>query len=93
MFKRKKIKALLCILLALSVVFVPSVNISAQGLVFDEQGIYEEQLFENGECELGKFSIMSIIVFIRAEPNATSDTLFVSGVIFRIAKTILENIF
>ena len=43
MFKRKKIKALLCILLALSVVFAPSVNIAAQGLIFDNQGIYEEQ--------------------------------------------------
>ncbi len=39
----KKIKAFLCVLLVLSVAFAPSVSIATQGLVFDNQGIYEEQ--------------------------------------------------
>lgn len=43
MFKKKKIKTFVCVLLAVSVVFAPSVDIAAQGLIFDNQGIYEEQ--------------------------------------------------
>lgn len=43
MLKRKKIKAFLCFLLAVSVVFAPSVNISAQGFLFGNQGFFEEQ--------------------------------------------------
>lgn len=93
MFKRKKIKAILCVLLAVSVVFAPSVNIAAQGLIFDNQGIFEEQLFEGGECELGKFSTTAIFAHIRVYPNSYSDTLFATSVIFRLFKYYLPEYF
>ncbi|MBR4049236.1 MAG: peptidoglycan DD-metalloendopeptidase family protein [Clostridia bacterium] len=93
MFKRKKIKAILCVLLAVSVVFAPSVNIAAQGLIFDNQGIYEEQLFEGGECELGKFSITAMIAMIKAYPNSYGENLFVTSVILRLIKNALPEVF
>ncbi|MBR2956614.1 MAG: hypothetical protein IKC20_00005, partial [Clostridia bacterium] len=69
--------------------FAPSVNIAAQGLIFDNQGIYEEQLFEGGECELGKFSITAMIAMIKAYPNSYGENLFVTSVILRLIKNAL----
>lgn len=93
MLKKKKIKTFVCVLLAVSVVFAPYVNIAAQGLIFDNQGIYEEQLFEGGECELGKFSLLAVPAEIKAEPSSRSETLFTTHIICRVIVTVLTFFF
>ena len=87
-----KAKRIVCILLALTVLSSPFIS-TAQGINWFTVSNKDLMFFENGECELGRFSLTSVLAFILDKPGINGNRIYTTSVIFRVVGSVLQSLF
>ena len=83
MTTKYKSKHILCILLIVTMLF-NILSTSPQGIKSQNSIDKSLMFFEKGECELGKFSTLSIIAQILDKPGIKGNVLYTTTVLYRV---------
>ncbi len=91
MILKPKVKRIFCILLVFTLIFnLSSTAVQGAG-IFD---LFNKELmfFEGGECELGRFSAVSLLAFILDKPRINGNIICATSVFFRLLGQYLQTV-
>lgn len=92
MILKTKFNRIFSILLILTLIFnLSSTTVQGTG-IFD---LFNKELmfFEGGECELGRFSVLSVFAYILDKPGITGNRIYTTSVLFRVLGVCLQTVF